>query len=508
MSSRSSTSSFRRSLALGAFLCVLVWGAVETIGLPRTGFYGGRKLAEKFVRLAEMERTGPVEVLIVGPSYVDQGFDAGRFGAVTGTRAFNFGVSGTDMYCQSILLRDMLLLKRTPEAVLWSLRDEVLTRSNINRQYLAANAVRWASGPGGRWRYTLGQYLPHFQRRRFMDWLRELVPALREITWQAARGDERVSLRAWMEPLDEFGRTELAGLTRQERVAERDEEDGPGGGAAAGGTGEGGAGEGGGTRFMSQPFAIDLATAKAHVRETLRLLRARGIPVWFFFTPYHESVIARHTKHAEIVLTGSNEAYYAWVRELAAEFGTPLIDLRYCAEISGDPRYFFDSRHLNAPGSVPLAEILGEIFAGQRPVPPQWSGAPAPAQTEYMLGSLAPERAPLLALDVPHLLDAAHVEQRDGKRVDLWARFRVERAGTYRVALFAAQPTARTPLYVRLGGRDFTRWTPPKDGPRAVVVLERALEPGEHVLELHSSNLERALEWEQFLLDRVDQERR
>ncbi|NOT31338.1 MAG: hypothetical protein HOP15_12905 [Planctomycetes bacterium] len=366
MYSRSSTSSFRRSLGLGAFVFALAWGAVEAAGLPRTGFFGGRALAEKFVRLEAMERAGPVEVLIVGPSYVDQGFDAGRFGAASGTRAFNMGVSGTDMYFQSILLRDMLLLERAPNAVLWALRDEVLTRSNINRQYLASTAVRWATGPVGRWAFTLGQHLPQYHRRRAMDWLRECSPWLRRMTWEAARGDERAALRAWMEPLDEFGRTELAARTRQERVAERDaserndddDDDDDGGGAeSAAGT----------TRFMSQDYSIDLATAEAHVRETLRLLRARGIAVWFFFTPYYESVIARHTKHAELVLTGQNEAYFHWLAGLCAESGAPLIDLRYCAEISGEPRYFFDTRHLNAPGAAPLGELLGELYSGKRP---------------------------------------------------------------------------------------------------------------------------------------------
>lgn len=506
MYSRSSTSSFSRALILGATLFALAWGAVEAADLPRTSFYGGRALAEKFVRLEAMERAGPVEVLIVGPSYVDQGFDAGRFGAASGTRAFNMGVSGTDMYFQSILLRDMLLLERAPKAVLWALRDEVLTRSNINRQYLAAAAVRWATGPAGRWAFTLGQHLPQYHRRRAMDWLRECSPALRRMTWEAARGDERAALRAWMEPLDEFGRTELAARTRQERVAERDvvERDVPErdvierndedeAGTATGTVGT--------TRFMSQDYSIDLATAKTHVLETLRLLRARGIAVWFFFTPYYESVIARHTKHAELVLTGQNEVYFAWLAGLCAESGAPLIDLRYCAEISGEPRYFFDTRHLNAPGAVPLGELLGELYSGRRPVPAAWSGAPAPAQLEFMLGRLERERAPLLALGQPHGLEAAYGVRRGGRLIDLYATFRIERAGTYRVALSDAEPTGKpAPLYVRFGGRHYTRWTPPADARRARVVLEQALEPGEYLLEIHSASADQALDWDQFLV--------
>jgi hypothetical protein len=114
MSFRSSTSSFRRSLALGCALFALVWAALELARFPRTAFWGGRKLAQKVVALEAFERTGPVDVFVVGPSFVDQGFDAARFTAVTGKRCFNLGVSGTDMYFQSLLVRELVLPGRTP----------------------------------------------------------------------------------------------------------------------------------------------------------------------------------------------------------------------------------------------------------------------------------------------------------------------------------------------------------------------------------------------------------
>ena len=506
MYSRSSTSSFRRSLALGALTFALVWGAVEAAGLPRVAFYGGRKLADKFVRLEELERSGPVDVFVVGPSHIDQGFDAGRFGEVTGTRAFNMGVQGTDMYFQSILLRDVLLRPgpfggRAPKAVLWSLRDEVLTRSNINRQYVQSTVVSYATGPLGAWALELGPYLTQFHRRRLLDWFRELSSSLRASVSAPEVGAKAAELRTWLEPLDAFGKTELSTLTRQERQATQDREDRDDEG---GGDGAGAGGAPGTTRFMGQDYAVDLATAKAHVRETLRLLRARGIAVWFFFTPYFESVFARNSRQSEMLLLGENQPYYDWLTELAREFRSPLVDLHYCAGISGDPRFFFDTRHLTGPGSVPLGELVGELYSGKRPLPAAWSGAPAPAVFDCMFGKLERERVPRLALGERHALDAALGMRNDGRLLDLYASFAIERAGKYRVSLLADPPPAKEPaLFVRFGDGHHRRFAPRAEPRRTAVVLEVELEPGERLLEIHAVEPKQPLVWSQLVVEPI-----
>ncbi len=498
MSFRSSTSSFRRSLLLGTLVCGLAWFAVEEVGLPRTAFYGGRKLAEKFVRLEALERIGPVDVFVIGPSHVDQGFDAGRFGAVTNTRAFNLGVMGTDMYFESVLLRDLLLRAtplqdRTPKAVLLALRDETLTRSNINRQYLASPALSYAHGPAGRWALALGPYLPQFQRRRILDWCHQFLLATRAAGARPAGGEQ--ARAEWQETLDEFGRTELSTLTRQRHAPAGERED-PDERDDSGG--EGDAGEGG---FLAADYAVDLATAEAHVAETLRLLRARGIQVWLFFTPYYQDVFGRASKHARMVLTGQNAAYYTWVAKLAREFDLPVVDLRYCAEISGEPRFFYDTRHLNNPGSVPLAQLMGELFSGKRAVPALWSGAPAPAQFQAILGKREREHVPHLSVGERHALDAAQGVRREGQLLDAYASFGIERAGTYRVTLFRAEPSGAAPaLYARFGGGDYGHWLPPPAARRAVL-LETALQPGEHLLELHSADAKRGIDWSQILVE-------
>lgn len=472
-------------------MCALAWWAVEAAHLPRTAFYGGRRLAQKFVCLEEMERDGPVEVLVIGPSYVDQGFDAGRFGAVAGVRAINMGVPGTDMYFQSILLRDVLLRGRTPKAVLWGLRDEVLTRSNINRQYLDSAALRYATGPGGAWAFDAAQHLPQFHRRRLLDWARELSSSFRRFDYESSSSARRAELRSWMEPLDPFGRTELSALTRQTPQSPRErmdgnDEDGPAG------VGRG---------FLAEDYAIDLDTARAHIRETLRLLRAREVAVWLFFTPYYESVMERDSQHAEQVLTGQFHEYHDWLNGLATEFQATLVDLHYCAEISGKQRFFFDSRHLNSPGSGPLGALMGELYSGQRALPEAWAGPLPRGQVQHMLGRVERERVPLLALGEPHALDAALGVRRDGLLLDAYASLRIERAGLYRVTLSAAAPVDSPALYVRLGGRYFARWNPAARAQRSVRVFQARLEPGEHLLELHSQSTRQALGWEQFLVE-------
>jgi len=464
MSFRSCTSSFRKSLALGTALCGLAWGALELAPLPRTAFFGGRKLAEKFERLAPFERAGAVDVFVVGPSFVDQGFDGAAFGATTGKRAFNLGVAGTDLYLQSLLVRDVLLPGRRPEALIWSLREETLTRSNINRQYLQAPALRYADKPFGRWAFGLGQYLPQFQRRRALDWYQELcLPP--------------------DEPLDEWGRTQLAALTRQERRESQADE---------------GDEEGGRRAFLAEDYAVELEPARAHVRETLRRAREQGSAVWLLFTPYHRTVFLRRSAYAEELLTGVNAEYIGWVEALAAELDLTLVDLRYCAEISDKDEYFFDARHLNGPGAAALGELLGKLYSGERPLPAAWKGVSGRAAREAILGRVERDQVPVLALEERHALGQALCVRHEGRLSDTYAAFRVERAGAYEVRLVDDGPRARSGTYfVRLGEGNYQVLHAPAEAPRVARVLTAELAVGEHVFEMHTRSGE-AIDWAAF----------
>jgi len=484
MSFRSSTSSFRRSLALGCALFAAVWAALELARFPRTAFWGGRKLAQKVVALEAFERTGPVDVFVVGPSFVDQGFDAARFTAVTGKRCFNLGVSGTDMYFQSLLVRELVLPGRTPEAVLWGLRDEVLSRSNINRQYLAAPALAWARGPLGRFGPVLGQYLPHYHRRRITDWWGELFPA----------ADEEV--------VDAQGRTVLATATRQERQAERED---AGDAGADGATGNEPADDrreeeatGGG--FLAEDYAIELAPAEEHVEATLRSLRDAGIRGWFLLTPYYRAVFARHSKYAQALLLGGQADYSAWLERLGRELELPVLDLHYCQEISDHEPYFFDSRHLNGAGSEALGELLGKLYSGARPTPEAWLGTPSRAQRAAIFGHAPPATAPTLPTGVPQPLAAALGFGPGGKLLDAYARFAIERAGTYELVLIDRESRAHSGAYfVRLGPEPYRQVVPPGVPESRSSFGAFELEAGEQIFELHSRT-GAPIDWDEVLV--------
>ena len=81
------------------------------------------------VGLRALDRAEDVEVLAIGSSLVDLGFDAARFSEVTGKTAYNAGVSGTDVVWQSRYLREVLIPTYAPEAVFWGIRDSLRTKS-------------------------------------------------------------------------------------------------------------------------------------------------------------------------------------------------------------------------------------------------------------------------------------------------------------------------------------------------------------------------------------------
>ena len=352
MSSRSSTSSSRRSLVLGTALLGLACAGVARSRLAPIGFFGGSKLAEKYVKLEALEREGDVRVFFVGPSFVDQGIDAELFSRLTGKTTFNLAVSGTDLYLQSLYVRDVLIPIHRPEAILWGTRDATLTRSAINVQYLEAPALRFAHSWLGARGFALAEELPHYRKRRIEDWV-------------AALSGERT------ETVDAFGQTELVSASRPQRS----------GAGEAGDEGEDGEGAGG-SSFLRDDFAVDLEEARAVFADTLRRARENGVRVIFFLTPYYESVFRPRTSYARTLASEEFAEYARWLTRTLAENDVPLVNLRYCAEVSRRPECFYDTRHLNETGAEPTSEILARIFSGERAIPSEWTGVPSRAELE------------------------------------------------------------------------------------------------------------------------------
>jgi hypothetical protein len=204
-----------------------------------------------------------------------------------------------------------------------------------------------------------------------------------------------------------------------------------------------------------------------------------------FLTPYFESVFARRSNYAELVLCGSNAPYYRWLAELSSEFDAPLIDLRYCEELSTRAEYFYDAKHLNGPGSEALGALMAQFFGGARPLPAAWSGAPSRAEREAMLGRVEPT-------SIPRCVRGAQGV------IDLYASFSIERPGTYQVVLEEQEARAHPGAYfVRFGGEFYQAWSAPPGAGRWTVAATVALAAGEQTLELHTHTAQ-SIDWDAF----------
>ncbi len=476
---RSSLARFRSSLALGAVLLLGAWGWVESAALPRTAYFGGRRLAEKWVRLEQFEREGPVEVLLVGASQFDQGIDARRFTEVAGQRAFNLGIAGTDTYFQSVLLRQILATGRRPRTVIWALFDTTLRSSDINRQYLGAPSLAFLDGLGGVRAFELAMHLPQFHRRRVLDWARELAGTQPEPV--DAHG------RAWLatevHPLgqypDESGERPERGSEGLEDLEEA---------------------------FVPAPAPsppeVGLPEARAHVEATLRLLQQAEVEVWLVFTPMMQFVLQRDSPHAWRLLTRSRQGHSEWIEALAREHGFELLDLHACAGISERSELFYDHTHLNGAGSLRLGELLGELHSGRRPIPEDWRGLPSRAHHLAILGHEPPAVPARIELgqrlrlsEHPELFPRA-------QRTELYASVVIPEAGDYRLVLAGGDDGAAAGgVYARVGAGLHRFWRP--TGRRRNVVW--SLPAGEQRIELLA--LEGALGWDELVLERAGERR-
>ena len=457
--------------------------ALGLLGVGRSfapiAFFGGRELAEKYTRLRALDREADVSVLALGPSFVDMGFDAELFTRLTGKRTYNIGASGTDIVLQSLLLRDVLIPRFQPEAILWGMREEPRVRSNINHQYLQSSALR--SARGGPWVFDLASHLPQYQRRSLAGWRAEFLP-LRE-------------------PIDPFGQTEPPLLRRpalddslregagsdlhlelESRLA-RAEPEAP--------------------RFLERrEYSVSEEFARATFEETLRFARERGIAIFFFQTPYHRNAFARDSFYSHEILTGVRAADRAWLLGTLAENGFPLINLRYCAGVSDESRNFYDGRHLNRVGAVPMTEILAEVFRSGT-VPEAWRGCPSPAELEAIFGPYDRESVPVLEAGrrLP-LWQASLVRDERRHAVDLYARLAVATPGRYRFVLVERSPPREreAAYYLRVGAGFFDVWEFCGRGePLAIHPRVFTLEQGEVAVELHSGGTT-GIDWKEFAL--------
>lgn len=336
--------SFRKSILLGTLLVGLACTALECAAVESTAYFGGSGLATKYEQASRLAGDERVPVFAIGPSHVDNGFDAELFAERTGQRAFNFAVAGTDLHFQALFARHILIPLFRPTTIFWGLLDRLNTGNPINYQYLDAPALARAAGPEGARVVRLEHALPHWKKRRLGQWYERLF----------------VAAGAVSEP---FGQTRESGVwdqvlgERSGKALEREE-------ARAQG--------------LDVPSPDPEAT-RAAFEEALRFAHEQGVQVYVFLAPYDPGNFELGAGYFVGRVTDRFREYEEWLCAILARHGATLINLRYCAGITDADDCFYQPRHLNQHGARLMTEILARIFMGA-PVAPEWRGIPSSAE--------------------------------------------------------------------------------------------------------------------------------
>ena len=359
MSSRSSTSSFRRSLALG-----IAWVALGTFALERSpiapeAYFGGRRLAEQFEALHELAAERDLDVLAVGDSSVVSSFDAARFSELTGLTAFNFGIVASDLQVQSMHVRHVLIPRFAPRTILWGLGSQARRHNRMNEQYLGAPALANAAEPVGLASFELGRVLPQYQRRRLVDWLAALsLPRSKAYDRFGFRTTtHRMGAESGPAPELDGDATDAAPIALYALAHSVR----------------------GVARFRPEPMTSrrDEDEARAAFVEALRAAREHGIRVIAYTSPYFADKFAPGDEHARRTLRGDLE-FDRWLCATLAEFDVPYLNLRYYEPVSERSADFADDMHLNRFGAESVTEMLARtLFEGSGEVPSEFRGSPS-----------------------------------------------------------------------------------------------------------------------------------
>jgi hypothetical protein len=333
-------SRFLRSLGLGAALLLLVHVGLCLSDVQPLVRFGGWRLARKFDLLCEARARGPIEVLGIGPSYMDTGFDAQAFEQETGQAAFNFGVGGVDLWTQSVLLRDVLLPLVEPGTLFWSVHDSPFVNRRMTFQYRDAPFVRDGLGR---------------ERARAAVWKRRLPANYRRPLAQWVEGLEEPAAN----PIDAWGHTANPSTLRGDR--EDDGEEDEAGGVDA-------------LNLTPEDTQALTEEAFAAFEEALAHAHARGTRVFVLLMPFHRSAFEARGWYRRRARARRFGDYRERLLAIAERQGALFVNRRWDEELSEDDDLFFDYRHLNAVGARRFTAELVRLWRGEE-VPAEWHEA-------------------------------------------------------------------------------------------------------------------------------------
>lgn len=319
---------------LGAGLLGLAQLALAFSGVESVRYFGGWRLAKKF----EVARAlGPLEILALGPSHVDTGFDAELLTRQTGLLACNFGVGSTDLYVQSVLLRDVLIPLLEPRTILWGLLDKPFLTLPQSLQYRDAPVLARAGLPFAHRVVDLESRLAYEKKRRLGEWLDVF----------GARAESVI---------DRHGQTELTdSLADPARAA----------------AGDGAAEEAEPAPALAEREALAEEAYQAF-EQALEAARASGIRVFGVLMPHHASAFARGSGYRARAFLPQFAGFRQRTVRILEAHGATFVNLRFCAGLSEDDTLFSDYQHLNARGAAAFSALLVPLVRGQ-PVPGEWT---------------------------------------------------------------------------------------------------------------------------------------
>ncbi len=371
-SSTSSSRRARRSLWLGAAVLAVVQAGLYALDLNSPTFFGNQVVSQKYTEALRMVREGPIDVVAVGHSHTVNGFDPAVFEEVTGLRAYNFGLPGTDMQSHATVLRDFVIPHLKPRIVLWNL-DPVFGERAVqqsNRRMLSSDAFAVQSWPGGHALLGPLKDLFLYQKRSVDGWFETLAdPYVRRYD---RSGFMPVYQRLGLEeagveydiPADWLARKRRWRFPVANAIPRRREP--------------------AGAPVVVEGDAERREEARATVAATLAEARAAGIEVLAFAAPMaRRRFMVDDEFTREITTEGTGSA--AWFAELVTEHELPFVNYGYFPPISDDDDLYYNDAHVNVYGARLLTERLArDLVLREEPVPPELRGFPSPLQRRVM----------------------------------------------------------------------------------------------------------------------------
>jgi len=367
---RSFTSNSRRSLALGAALVLAVQAVFWRLQLPSPTCFGLDELGQRYAQVERFLDDGPIDGVVIGHSYMQNGVDPAVLSERTGMRWFSFAIGGTDLEMQTTLLRDFVLPRLRPKVVLMHLGPEDLQDHQLNRSIGILRSDGFAVQ-----RLPLGA--------RLVSWMKDLLPY------------QKRALLQWVETIvqpedpryrpDGFMDVELVYNPTMKRQRGGVETDPPSPEYAA--------------RTAIWRFPLEdvlkpvfvprrndrtpegVAAAKATVVEAFERAREDGVRLVGVVTPITRWSYYPGLPYARDLVGAEFAAFAAWMDPLIERYGIEHANWGYYPPISDLDRLYYNRKHLNAWGAQVFSDLVARtLLLHELPLPPEHAGLVSPAQ--------------------------------------------------------------------------------------------------------------------------------